>query len=103
VQEQKPALAASLYETLCYRVPTQDYWLHFTMCLVYRRLGPARDDATFFHAAAGVRLLPDASGSDQLFRDLFLILVRRGADRAALDLFPNAEPGSAMAGQKGFR
>jgi hypothetical protein len=86
-QEQKLALAAALYESVCYRVPTQEYWLHFAMCNVYRRLGPARDDATFFHAAAGLRLLPDASGADQLYRDLFRILVRRGADRAALDLF----------------
>jgi capsular polysaccharide biosynthesis protein len=86
-EAQKPAIAAALYETVCYRVPGESYWLHFRMSRVYYRLGRARDDATFFHAAAAARLQPDWSGSDQAFRDMFEILRRRGRDRAALDLF----------------
>lgn len=86
-EEQKPELAAALYEAAGYRVPGESYWLHFRMSRIYYRLGRARDDAAFFHAAAVARLQPDWSASDQAFRDMFEILQRRGRYHAALDLF----------------
>ena len=85
--EQNPALSAALYEAVCYRIGDCGYWLHSRMVQVYRLLGPAREDAAFYHAATVARLQPDWSGSDYAFRFMFLYLVRRGREREALDLF----------------
>ena len=53
---QKPAVSAALYESVCYRANLREFWVHYRMWKVYRALGPARDDAAFFHAAATSRL-----------------------------------------------
>jgi capsular polysaccharide biosynthesis protein len=84
---QDYALSAAVYEAVCYRVPVHDYWLHFRMCKAYGALGPAGESAAFAQAAAVVQLQPDGPGSDQAYRTLFLSFLRRGMDRAALDLF----------------
>ena len=89
---QKPAVSAALYESVCYRANLREFWVHYRMWKVYRALGPARDDAAFFHAAAAVQMHPDWDGSDQMFRDLFLIFTSRGRDREALDLFHYQAP-----------
>jgi capsular polysaccharide biosynthesis protein len=86
-QAQKPAVAAALYESVCYLVPIGGYWLHFRMAKAYRALGHGRETPAFYHAATAVRLHPDWSGADQAFRHMFQFYRNRGLDRAALDLF----------------
>lgn len=85
--EQRPALAAAVFESVVWRADVRHYWVHFRMAKVYAALGPARDDAAFLMAAAAVQMQPDWDASNQPFRELFAVLQRRGEARAAVEVF----------------
>lgn len=85
--EQNPALAVAVFESVVWRVNVNHYWVWFRVSRSYALLGPGREDATFITSAMAAQMQPDWLGSTQAFRDLFLILNRRGRAKDAVDLF----------------
>jgi capsular polysaccharide biosynthesis protein len=85
--EQRPALAAALFESLVYRIDTRDFWLYLRMWKVYAALGPGREDAAYFAAALAVQMAPAEPASGHAFNALFGTLRRRGRFVDAAGLF----------------
>ena len=86
-REQRPALAAALFESVAWRTDVRHYWVYFRMARVYAALGPARDDACYMMAAMAAQIQPDWAATCQTFGDLFAILRRRGHAHAACEVF----------------
>jgi len=86
-QEQNPALAVAVFESVAWRVDVHHYWVWFRLSRCYSRLGPAREDAAFIASALAAQMHPDWPASTQPFRELFVILNRRQRTRDAVDLF----------------